>query len=218
MICKNCPDYHNGFCTAVGEENCAFPVTPESVCVFDAEIEKLEREPNEARMPFPGMKWEDVRNRYADKTGVYLEMKDGTVLHSSNGADWVAVSSAVFSALKNALRHPEDAEDEPMDDDAFYGTEQDAGKLAVCGHICEMANRIKRAAPYYISVKADRPEDNTKPDWTLTIALHSPTVVISETLRKRLCEMILAADRVEIAADKRENRTNFICTVTDLWK
>ena len=40
MKCNACPDYHAGTCTAIGEGNCAFPVTPESECVLD----RIERE------------------------------------------------------------------------------------------------------------------------------------------------------------------------------
>lgn len=89
MKCKDCCDFHNGMCTCIGEENCAFPVTPESECVLDSEIDSMEQEPaEEIRMPFPGMKWEDIERRWADETGAYLLLKDGSLLHSADGTNW----------------------------------------------------------------------------------------------------------------------------------
>lgn len=47
MKCGACPDYHAGTCTCIGEENCAFPVTPESECIFEKIEDEEERKQNE---------------------------------------------------------------------------------------------------------------------------------------------------------------------------
>lgn len=221
MKCKDCCDFHNGMCTCIGEDNCAFPVTPESECVLDSEIDNMEQEPaEEIRMPFPGMKWEDVKRRWADETGAYFEMKDGTILHSANGIDWVKVEREAFRAEADEAEQAEEhlPGDEPEEDkEAFYGKEQDAEKLALCRHIMEMSDAIKRVAPYHIRTKCDDPNDNTKREWSLSLDLQSPTVLLSLPIRKRLCEIMLAADQLVISAMPKENVTRFSFVVNDLW-
>ena len=107
--------------------------------------------------------------------------------------------------------------DEPAEED-FFGREQNAEKLALCCHIMDMADGIKRAAPYHISVKSTNPEDNTNRGWIMYLELHSPAVFLSLELRKRLCEMMLAADRLVITAVPEKSCTRFTCVVTDLWR
>ena len=107
--------------------------------------------------------------------------------------------------------------DEPAEED-FFGREQNAEKLALCRHIENMANGIKRAAPYHIRVKAADPDDNTKRAWVMFLELHSPAVFLSMELRKRLCEMMLAADRLVITAVPEKTCTRFTFVVTDLWE
>ena len=100
----------------------------------------------------------------------------------------------------------------------FYGRSQDAEKLALCRHIMEMADGIKRAAPYHIRTQCGDPANNTQPGWMLSLDLHSPTVLLSLPLRRRLCEMLLAADQLIITAVPEENCTRFSCIVTELWR
>lgn len=126
-----------------------------------------------------------------------------------------------FSGLNSEETDPEEEclpGDEPAEDEEFYGTEQDKEKLALCRHIIDMADGIKRVAPYHINVKASDTENNMQRGWILYLDLHSPTVFLSLQLRKRLCEMMLAADRLVVTAVPEENCTRFSCIVTDLWR
>lgn len=219
MICKDCHDYCGGKCTAMGEDF-VFPVSPEDECVLDYGLEQLTQEANNVRMPFPDMKVGDVKRRWADETGAYFEMKDGTILHSTNGIDWVKAEAEAFSTEADEAEQDEEylPGDEPEEDEEeFFGKEQDAEKLALCRHIMEMSDGIKRVAPYHIRTKCDDPNDNAQREWSLSLDLQSPTVLLSLPIRKRLCEIMLAADQLVISAMPKENVTRFSFVVNDLW-
>ena len=108
--------------------------------------------------------------------------------------------------------------DEPAEAGDFCGTEQNAAKLVLCRHIRDMAAGINRISPAKIRIRSSSTDDPTQRSWVLFLELPSPAVCLSLSVRKRLCEMMLAADRVVITAVPEENCTRFTCIVTDLWK
>lgn len=130
----------------------------------------------------------------------------------------------IFPGISELISEESDMEeevlpgDEPEYEVSFFGTQQDAGKLVLCRHIMDMADGIKRVAPHHIRTKCSDPDDNTKSGWMLSLDMHSPTVFLSLPLRKRLCEMMLAADQLVITAVPGKNVTRFSFFVTDLWR
>ena len=126
-----------------------------------------------------------------------------------------------ISALRNEADEPEEEYlpgDEPEYEEEFYGSEQDAEKLALCRHIMAIADGIRRVAPYHIRTECGNPSNNTQSSWVLSLDLHSPTVFLSMPLRKRLCEMMLAADSLTITAMPKGSSTRFSFVVEDLWR
>lgn len=187
MKCKDCPDYHDGHCTCIGEDNCAFPVAPDSDCVLDAMERAADAE-------------------FKEEKKLNIPEQDSTIFPDFSG----------FTE-DDVTRRIDDLAEQIEDEDPFCGSTQDAEKLALCKHIGEMADAIKRVAPYHIMLRASDVNDNSARSWALHLDLHSPTVFLSLQLRKRLCEMLLAADEVTITADKKGEYTRFSCIVKDLW-
>lgn len=100
----------------------------------------------------------------------------------------------------------------------FSGNEQDSEKKAVCKHIQEMADAIKRVSPPNIRVKSTDMEDYTRRSWQLLLDFRNTAVFVSVELRKRICEMMLSADHLCITTSPDKQFTRFAFIVTDLWR
>lgn len=190
MKCSECPDFENGKCSAIPDA--PFQTSPDADCVLD----KVEQE--------------------ADAEFI-------TELMHGRPEQKLENLFPYFSAALNSDGESEEESellpgDEAAEDSGFFGTEQSEKKLAVCKHICDMANGIKRAAPYHIRLQRGDFEDNTHSGWALMLDLHAPTVFLSMPLRKRLCEMILAADQIVIGTADGGAYTRFTFVVSGLWR
>ena len=100
----------------------------------------------------------------------------------------------------------------------FSGSEQSAEKKAVCEHIIEMTDAIKRVSPLNIRTRSTDAGDYTHRSWQLLLDVRTPSVFVSEILRKRICEAVLAADHFCITTSPDKQFVRFVFIVTDLWR